>query len=287
MESRTIRPRFTKFSTDRDGFIHNICAIDKIETPWTEAVSDIVAAYRANDRHLRSVYIRGSVALGTAIPHLSDIDSFGVTQSSAAPDVSWIGREEAAICAAHTAVAAVEFHLISHEELLKNRRASLFAKTQSVCVFGHDDAQYISPFRLGIEAFSHALTFSRERKLVLQWIADSTNANDVTGLSRSIMKRFLRAAFEISMEEEGYYSRELYLCCSVACKKWPEHSDDFSKALSISIYGSSDKDEVTALLSGVGNWLGSYIDNQYPNADVKPCFIDGFSYLNLDKSQYA
>lgn len=284
--NKSIVPKHTRFPLNAKGEIQNICRHDNLLHPWTSVIADIVACYQRHVTGLKSVYVRGSVALGTAIPSLSDIDTFAVVDGVPPFDTTWMDRVASSICKEHPYVAAVELHQVPEAEILSNRRAALFIKTQSLCVFGHDYSDEISPFVLGVDSFSHALTFKSELEMVTGWIKECTCTKDIQSLSRSLAKRFLRAAFEICMDVEQYYTRELYVCATAAKRRWADQEPCFDEALQVGIYGSPDKDHVLDLMRRWA-WLGEYVSVHYETVNVTPCFIDGYSYLNLKEVENA
>lgn len=77
---------------DGDGFILNDAAPGKILPPHRAAIQEAVRAYRRHVRaDLHSVYVRGSVARGRAVPGVSDLDCFAVTRiSSGGQDDPWL-----------------------------------------------------------------------------------------------------------------------------------------------------------------------------------------------------
>jgi Nucleotidyltransferase domain len=72
----TILPIGDFLPLDAEGYLVNPCRRDVIAPPWSDAVTAIQSAYLHHhaDR-LHSIYVRGSVARGTAREGLSDIDT--------------------------------------------------------------------------------------------------------------------------------------------------------------------------------------------------------------------
>ena len=65
---------------DKNGFIQNSCILPIQQPDYKVAVDEILSLLTRNlDKLIHSIYIRGSVAKGTAVPFISDIDTLIIT----------------------------------------------------------------------------------------------------------------------------------------------------------------------------------------------------------------
>src|SRR5689334_19233370 len=61
---------------DAEGWVVNEASVAKIGQPWAAALADVTAAcIERYGARLHSLYVRGSVATGQAIPGRSDLDA--------------------------------------------------------------------------------------------------------------------------------------------------------------------------------------------------------------------
>lgn len=122
--------------TDKDGFIINESSLDKIQSPWREAVEEIKQAYLDNLKDaVHSIYIRGSVARGVAIGGISDIDTLAIVTKEI--DRSWVRGVRTELNQKFIFSTGIEFGFVNYNQLFEELFESRFLiKTQSVCIFG-------------------------------------------------------------------------------------------------------------------------------------------------------
>ena len=91
-----IKPIGSYFEVDKDGYIVNPAAIDKIQQKWKPVIDAVSTSYQKifGDK-LKNVYIRGSVAKGQAVDNVSDIDTFAyVDLEKEDINFDWVNSEE-------------------------------------------------------------------------------------------------------------------------------------------------------------------------------------------------
>src|SRR3954469_3305482 len=98
--------------TDAEGHLIPDASLERIVSPWREAV-DAARAIEVSrlGPHMHSLYLRGSVARGTALAGRSDIDMFAVLfddRSSPAPPVRWPQEQTEAFLQRFPFVTSVE-----------------------------------------------------------------------------------------------------------------------------------------------------------------------------------
>lgn len=245
---------------DEDGYLVNPCRPDLIQPPWLHAVEAVRAACLQHfATRLHSLYVRGSVATGRAVPGLSDIDMIAVINADPRPDDwSWtsrLGHDLGALYPFHTGIeiALVPLQRISAAD---GPRASCFLlATQSVCVWGEDLTPALPRFRPGPDSALHAHHIGRDVRRVARLLAGAAAPREVGTWCRWIMKRLVRSGFELVMEEERTYTRDLEECYAAFARHFPAYSQQMRHALAWAVRPSADREEILRFLSTFGAWL--------------------------------
>jgi predicted nucleotidyltransferase len=274
---------------DDKGFIINQSNLDKIVDPWWPVVEAVKEGYINNlGDKAHSIYIRGSVARGQAREQISDVDSLAVVHGKQ-PDLEWAAGLTKDLVERFPFCAGVEIVCLPYDELLHsddNANASwrMMLKTQCVCVFGEDLAARLPSYRPGADMVVHANDVRRP----IERLSDDLRALAIIGrlpfsarffksLSvgcrpvvrlgcAEIMKRIIRAGFEVVMEEEGVYTRDLYPCYKIFSKHFPEKERSMRTALDLAVNPTSDPQELLSFLDDFGPWIIAKAEDRYGNS---------------------
>lgn len=272
--------------TNAAGFIVNPSRAEKLIDPWKSAVEAVREGYL---RHLgdkvHSIYIRGSVARGLARERVSDIDSFAVI-SGEVDDLSWAAELAEEVTRRFTFCAGVEVICLPLHNLLNggddfNASWRMILKTQCVCVYGENLAGRLPDYRPGTETVIHATDLRRQVERLtdglkaLLFISGLPFGGRFFGTSgggygplvslgcAELMKRIVRAGFEIVMEEEGAYTRDLYPCYKIFSKHFPALEGGMRRALELAVNPTSDPRELLAFLEEFGPRIVAAAEERY------------------------
>jgi uncharacterized protein len=69
------------------------------------------------------------------------------------------------------------------------------------------------------------------------------------------MKRVVRTGFELIMEQERAYTRDLYPCYLAVTRYFPAQAQQMHHALERAIEPSDNKEELAQFLDGFGAWI--------------------------------
>lgn len=255
--------------TDKDGFIISESSVDKINSPWKEAVEEIKNVYLENlGDIIHSIYVRGTVSRGEAIKGISDIDTFAViTKKPEEIDRSWVKETRKKLEYKFDFSTGVEIGFISYDELFNDDKLfnDRFAiKTQSACIYGEDLTLKIPPFLADIKSASH---FHRNLKKVLENakknIANNPDKDDVKEWCRWVMKRIIRAGFVLVMEKEQAFTRDLYPSYELFSKYFPEQEPKMKIALDLAINPTENADEIANFLDDFGVWMEEQVERKF------------------------
>ncbi|MCG5239318.1 hypothetical protein [Azospirillum doebereinerae] len=257
-EHRDIRPLGRFFDQTSDGRVINPASRDRLVPPWNGVLDELCAVYeRELGPRLHSVYLRGSVAFGTAIPGFSDLDSFCLVHPEPGERVVWralpwsgdtVRRRLGFPC-------EVEFAMVTlHDDMARaNPVLSMMIKTQSLCLRGPDISPALPDCRPGPGMLMDAELLDRD---LAAFLADvRIGAALPPGRIQSLMKRILRSGFELVMEREGRYTTSLYLQYRCFSQRYPDRDGDMRQVLDGFLNPEAVRPALPALLGDFGLWL--------------------------------
>lgn len=266
MKSYAVQRLGAYLAPDADGYLQSIAKGSNIVEPWSDAVSALVRACVSTlPRCLHSIYVRGSVAKGTAIPGVSDLDSVVVlTPRASLPEgrasLNRLGQEsEAAFLRAYPFVNGVETHVVAYDVALARTSPDAFIlKVESACVHGEDLTPLIKPFRIGPEIALQTRHFRSHLDEFLTEYPDEPVA-DRPEFIAWILRRFLRLGMELVMIEEQRFTRDLYLCWDSFSKHYPAESGRMRRALELAVNPVADS-TTERFVRSFGTWLAAEAD---------------------------
>jgi predicted nucleotidyltransferase len=261
-----IRKIGSVLNTDKDGFIINESSLDKIKSPWREAVEEIKQAYLDNTKDsLKSIYVRGSVAKGEAIEGISDIDTLAVITKDI--DKSWIKPIRKTLDTKFTFSTGVDFTFLQYDELLNSDSLAdykFLIKTQSVCIYGDDISDEIENFKVDIKT---ANILVKNLKIVfentIKGIIDNPDKEDIREWCSWVMKRILRAGFVLVMDKEQVFTRDLYPCYEIFAKYYAHQASKMYTALELAINPIDDVETIVSFIEDFGFWLEAEVETKF------------------------
>jgi predicted nucleotidyltransferase len=250
--------------TDVNGFVCPINRNIEIQPRWQPIINDVINFYKEHLDGIISIYVRGSVAKGEAIEGISDLDSFCIVKngSKLLRDMSQIKDEfvkelqsKYSYCT-HVEISTTQFLHIGKE--LPQRKRSVISeliKTQSLCVYGEDLAKDITPFKIS-DMIGHSLYIEEEIKKLPEYFLDNKEKpDDLKGFCGWIARRVVRSGFDLVMEREQLFTRDLYLCFESFSKYYPDKELQMRDILGLCLNPISDISAVNVYLDQICPWL--------------------------------
>ena len=226
---------------DAQGYLQGVGDVSNIRGKWLEAADALKGAYLERWPDIHSLYIRGSLAKGTPVENVSDIDSFAVMKPSWDGAVTydevrlWAEEVERRIRAAFPFVAGVELGLEAYDGISDRDNIYTFIlKTEAACVYGDDLASVIDPYKLGRDIAFQTAYFRSHLDLFLAEYPEEPEAERADFLAW-LMRRFLRLGMELVMLEEGRYTRDLFLCYESFVEHYPQKKGEMYRALELAL----------------------------------------------------
>ena len=259
---------------DAEGYLVNPSRYELIVPPWSDVVATVKAAYLQHvGAKMHSLYIRGSVAKGTAISGVSDIDTFAVVRGDAqAIDRSWIAVFQQRMAVQYPFQTGIETGFVSHHSICDpngTRGGRFTIKSQSVCIWGEDLAPLIPRFKPGRDLASHAPGIHEDLREVMELLPAMRDEQIVGAWCQWTMKRLVRTGFELVMEEERTYTRDLYPCYRAFSRHFPDQEPQMKQALEWAIEPSGNKEDVARFLNAFGVWIVNAVTEAFAGGGAK------------------
>nr|AIA16459.1 Nucleotidyltransferase domain protein [uncultured bacterium] len=246
----------TCLPTNEEGYIIFDNNISNVKAEWLEAALEFVSfATNAFKDEIVTIYLQGSVAVGTAREYFSDIDFLIIGREELDQEVRGKLKVLAEdINKKYPFIVSFDLKYFTKHDILR-RREKTWIKLNSVCLFGDDFVHEIEELKLGKDvAMMFGLLPSRLPELKKKIKEGIYNVHNTPALCRRTMKKILRAGFELVSEREGCYTRDLYPCWKAFSKYYPEYSDIMYKVLELAINPTHDIREVEEVFPFI-EWL--------------------------------
>lgn len=241
---------------DEAGWLVNDSRAEYVPAALRAALVDFFS--QAFGDALVSIYVRGSVARGNAVPGISDLDAFAVLADgtdAACPHLS--PDMLASLRAAAPQLTDFELSTCRGEEVTRSYYSSwaFLVKTQSACIYGEDLGAALEPYRVGPHLMAEAMYLPMRMQVYAQRVADDTTAEQAIATCQWMMKAIVRAAFDLTLDRAGRYTRDLYPCWTTFSQLYPEHAHHCERALQWAIAPDADTAAHRALVDAFGGWI--------------------------------
>jgi predicted nucleotidyltransferase len=239
-------------SIDINGYILNPSKYPVVQEEYTAVVDYILThCCLSLGDSLHSVYLRGSVAKGQAIPFISDVDTLVIMHHSITEgEKARLFTIKETITETFPFVTKVEVMAVGVEQTEKTWLKFLL-KTQCVCIYGMDLIPAIEPFKVGKEAYSHSLHIVQQMTDLQQELEEINEPEEIKGACTWIMTAIVRAGFELVMERDRSYTRDLYPNYERFSAYFPEKEAEMRRILSLAIEPTDDKETINEVINAI------------------------------------
>lgn len=243
--------------------------MELIVPPWSAAVEEINEAYRSHlGKALHSIYVRGSVARGTAIAGISDIDTFAViTTSRWQVDLSWASTVQRQLDRKYSFQTGVELQFVTEQEALDPRNSTAIGfviKHLAACTWGVDLADRLSKYRPGSYLVEGIHSIEASIKQFRRAAGKPLDAAQTRKLCQWLMKKIVRTGFLLVVERERSFTRDLYPSYVAFSTHYPQQAPSMRTALELSIDPVDDIDELRSFVDDFGAWMVARVLEAYP-----------------------
>ncbi len=245
---------------DKDGNIQNSCILPIQQNEYKLVVNKIVAELLVYIKtSIHSIYIRGSVAKGIAIPFVSDIDIIVILNNPYSEKEILEKKIDEIIREEYEYVNGIELFFITQNDLL-NSKIQFLLKTQCGCIYGKNVIDEIRNFKIEKEAFAHSENFHKDIQDTLAELKHEEDEFEIKSICSWIMKRIIRTAFETVMIKDNNYTRDLYVNYEIFCNYHPNIKNEIKKVLELAINPTNVKEEIIKAINGTANYIQNEIN---------------------------
>lgn len=257
-----IRPHGRCYPVDANGFLRPDAHETLVPPLWQPLVAAAVAAYQAHlGSALHSVYLRGSVPRGLAIPGVSDLDTFAVVDRPV--DETWTGPVAAELGALLPSCTHVELHIEERRVLTDPQHwLGRVLSFQSVCVWGPSLIDGVPPYRPDDRVLSHLPLLTSDLRDARAWLDDPEE--EVASIAGWIARRTIRSGMELVVARSGRFARDLWPCLQAFSEHYPAHRATMEDVVRMALAPTGTRGQVDALCTGFGLWLAAEGHRTYP-----------------------
>ncbi len=239
-----IRSIGTVQNLDKNGYIINNLSLDNIQQEYAIILDDVLAFYKYHFKtNIHSIYLKGSVAKGMAIHHISDLDTIGISYSEITKEnlkvrePFWIEMNNK-----YPYLNGIEMYFESLDNVMSSKELQFLIQSQCICIHGKNLRNEIPKFGIGEWAYSHSNYIEEAMRKVETRLKEENTEQYLKETCSWIMKGIVRLGFELVMKEEQCFTRDLYPCYELFSKHYPSKSDEMKEALRLAIFPTTDKD---------------------------------------------
>jgi hypothetical protein len=265
----------TFLATGEHGSLISDAGIDKIASPWREAVDYArgLEVRRLGNR-LHSLYLRGSVPRGTALLGRSDLDLFAVLlDKDSAPQPSPPRFD--GFLSRFPFVASIESSQITLANVHGPFHYYRFVmKVSAVCIHGEDLLPQIPPY--STDAPIAEEWFRIFPHLVDQFVSEfQVSIDDETKkrLCHDMMKGFLRAGMLLVMKRRRAYTRDLYPSYQCFSKFYPAQEPAMRRCLELAVNPISNRAELLPFVPDFAEWMQLAAEAEFGALELLPASL--------------
>ena len=256
--------------TGEDGYFINSLDKAKIQAIYEPVIIDLIEVYKAVfQNNLLSVYLRGTVASGTATPYLSDIDTIAIGNKPADDAYKQSLEEEyRGLFSKYPFISRFDCLYVTYHDLLhrtSRERFQFIVKYLSICVYGQDVSSQMRLFAPGKDIIFNLPELKRRITAVKDEFHAASDPVQIKQTCVLIMKLLVRAGFELCIENEKRFTRDLEQSFIIFCKHYPVKKREMKEALDLALVPTEDKETILLILDELGMWLLETYEKQTGN----------------------
>lgn len=250
--------RINSFPTDEQGYLIPVAGRTKLDPVWQDSLKEIVSKCKAVFNE-PSIYVRGSIAAGTAQVKLSDIDVMIIVSCASDSQYQAIDLIAQEVLNAYPIATEVDLEVITEEEMKQDKSLQLRVSTEAHYLAGPHHWAELLRFKPGREIIRHAPAFCQNYKKVPIAILKTTELKDLQVRILRAAKQLIRLGMELVIERSKAYSRDLPVCIEIFSDYYPEKANAMNEAMVFVVNTDKltwdDQKHFLRLWGNLGEWL--------------------------------
>ncbi len=255
---REVKAIGSYFDLDENGFLINPSNWSNIPSKWHSPINLIRNAYiEYFQDSLHSLYLRGSLARGTYVEGVSDVDFIGLVKREAKWEhVSFEKDLEEELKTKFSFISDLELMISAYSKnlMISYPALAMILKTQAICIYGKDIGEELPHFKPGIDLLLHFKWIDQDVKEYLKLKSPSQSDNQL------IMKMLIRCGFELLIEKEKTFTLDLYPAVQSFKKHYPEYAGEMDSVLHFYLNPFENLEKQRELIVTFGVWLVKEVD---------------------------
>lgn len=249
--------------TDKNGYLQKSVSLETVQDELRPIINEVLEiAQNTFNKNIHSAYVRGSVAKGTFIPKISDLDMVIVTHQDCGNEVEAKYIKSIKILETkYPFIQGVEKIVKTATEFIESKNPVF--KYSAVCVLGEDLTSKIAPLKIGRETTVHLSSILRIIEESVPKIESEVEERWVKRWSIWISKSLIRSAHELVAEKNGYFARDIYPCYMGIIQIYPSDEALIRRVATVAVFGTSDKPELLELIQNMKTFLQPKIADFY------------------------
>ncbi len=241
---------------DGHGHVIKKASFDLIQPSWKPLIHDVISVYKAFfGTNLHSIWLRGSVAKGSAVDGLADFDSFGYVYEPT-DCFDQFEKEIEALEPRYPFCAGIECEADPVAMLENDHIMRRIIKTQAICLYGEDISESISPHSLRDMIFySKHLRYCLETRMPQFLKEDNGDPQQIQGTCNWTVRRLLRSLYESIMLEENRWTNDLWLCYERYSLRYPEREPATMELLQLCLNPTANKERIRSAVHAFTPWI--------------------------------
>jgi uncharacterized protein len=240
-----------------DGYLYMPVSKINIQREYKPILEEISFFFkRLDNKNVQSVYLRGSLVWGWGIKNFSDLDLFIITSNLMTKlDKKIIKQFMDNLNKKYSFVTRVDMRYFTLRRIFSSKE-NVLIKLTGVCIYGDEIKKRIKNPRPGKDiAISISLLEEEIEKTKTEIEEGFYDKSNTKAMCLWIMKRMVRAGFEIVSKREGCFTRDLELCLEIFSKYYPSKRNSLKRAFELTMNPSENLELIKEVLDEIGGWL--------------------------------
>ena len=242
-------------TVDNNGYLVKTVSLYSLQEelrPLIRECTSIILSIIGSNTH--SIYIRGSVAKGTFLAGISDLDVFIVSREIINSDLlKKVAKSFYEINEGWKSVVGIEFSYMSASKLVKTK--SPIYKYQTVCVYGDDLTPLMPSLRPGVDTTVHLLKIIDRVQESYPKVEEMTSQEEIKSFSIWIAKSLIRSSHELVAQDLRRFARDIYPCLEGASHFYPEQRELLRRTALVAIFGTTDKKALLEIMHEMQDFI--------------------------------
>lgn len=250
LPSETIQNIGGRIYTNAEGVLISDVDLGKLQPEWFAVAEEFISlVLNVFQNKVHSIYLRGSVANGSAIKQVSDIDFciviFNQLSNDEKAEIQKLGNT---LNEKNSFITRFDigFYIATEITQLKER---VLLKLRSICMYGETLAPQIQDIYPGKDVCVTLLGLEREIMQVQDEIVRGVyTSENVSATCKWMAKRVVRSGLELVSKRAGCYTRDLYPCWETFSQYYPQHRASMYRVLELAINPSAKIEDLEYIL---------------------------------------